>query len=286
MVGDATRLPGGVRLVGYASSGQTQGVHLGVPSATLTVILSLDGPVRVADTAEELSAGRALGLDVLVAGLQEQATHVVRPSHEAGVQIALDPLAARALFGVPAGQISASMTQAFDPGAWGGRLWQRVGETPTWEGRFDAITEAFEGRLARADRAVGVARGGPRREIAGAWRLLTARRGAISMDTLAAHAALSPRQFRDAFRAEFGVGPKAAARLLRFEHATTRLAAAVRARRTPSLAGVAADCGYADQSHLSREFRGFLGVPPSVWLEQERRNIQVGGHLSREDWTS
>nr|WP_246308683.1 helix-turn-helix domain-containing protein [Kineosphaera limosa] len=106
------------------------------------------------------------------------------------------------------------------------------------------------------------------------------------MDTLAAHAALSPRQFRDAFRAEFGVGPKAAARLLRFEHATTRLAAAVRARRTPSLAGVAADCGYADQSHLSREFRGFLGVPPSVWLEQERRNIQVGGHLSREDWTS
>lgn len=280
VVGDASRLPGGVRLVGYAARGQSAGIHLGVPSATLTVILSLEGPVRAADTAEEVSAGRTVGCDLLVAGLQSRATHVVRPPAEAGVQLAIDPLAARALFGVPAGQISASMTQVFDAGAWGARLWQRVGETPTWEARFEVVADALVARAARAD---GV---GPRPELVGAWRLLTACRGAIAMDDLARHVALSPRRLREEFAAEFGAGPKAAARLMRFEHATSRMAAAVRARRTPSLAGVAADCGYADQSHLSREFRGFLGVPPSVWLEQERRNIQVGGHLSREDWTT
>ncbi len=38
VVGDASRLPGGVRLVGYAARGQSAGIHLGVPSATLTVI--------------------------------------------------------------------------------------------------------------------------------------------------------------------------------------------------------------------------------------------------------
>ncbi len=75
------------------------------------MILSLEGPVRAADTAEEVSAGRTVGCDLLVAGLQSRATHVVRPPAEAGVQLAIDPLAARALFGVPAGQISASMTQ-------------------------------------------------------------------------------------------------------------------------------------------------------------------------------
>ena len=282
VTGDASRLPGGVRLIGYRSSGLSEGVHLGVPGATLTFILSLDGPVRAADGEAELRAGRSVGLDVLLAGLQDQATYVVRPSHEEGVQLAIDPLAARALFGVPAAEISASMASAFDPGRWGRDLWQHVGETPTWQGRFDVVSQALAHRgHTRADDCVG-----PRREVVGAWRLLTRSRGAIGIDDLARAVSLSTRQLRQEFVREFGVGPKAAGRLMRFEHAMGRMTAAIRAGRTPSLAGVAADCGYADQSHLSREFRGYLAMPPSLWCEQERRNIQVGGHAGREDWVS
>lgn len=280
VIGDATTLPGGVRLTGYRADGLTEGVHLGVPGASLTVILSLDGPVRAADTAAELRT-RPASLDVLVAGMQERATYVEQPSHQEGVQLALDPLASRALFGVPASEVSATMRDAFDPGRWGRDLWQRVGELPSWQERFEAVGEIFAARAARRPRRME-----PRADVAAAWRLLTRTRGAMSMAQLAHEVSLSERHLRTEFRRELGIGPKGAARLMRFEHASTRMTAAVRAGRTLSLAGVAADCGYADQSHLSREFRGYLGIAPSTWLAQERRNIQVGGHSPRQDWAT
>jgi AraC-like DNA-binding protein len=74
------------------------------------------------------------------------------------------------------------------------------------------------------------------------------------------------------------VTPKSAARLFRLERALARMAADVRSGSTPSLAGIAADCGYADQSHLSREVAELLGRSPSAWVAEERRNLQAGGH--------
>jgi AraC-like DNA-binding protein len=45
-----------------------------------------------------------------------------------------------------------------------------------------------------------------------------------------------------------------------------------------NLAGLAADFGYADQSHLDREFTALAGCPPSAWLAEEFRNVQAGHH--------
>ncbi len=53
--------------------------------------------------------------------------------------------------------------------------------------------------------------------------------------------------------------PKAFARMLRFERAAGLLAAG------HSPADVGADCGYADQSHLNRDFRGFAGCTPGAF---------------------
>ncbi len=63
----------------------------------------------------------------------------------------------------------------------------------------------------------------------------------------------------DRFRREVGLSPKRFARVARFRSAFDRLATAT------SLATVAAECGYADQSHLTHEFREMAGETPSSY---------------------
>jgi AraC-like DNA-binding protein len=58
-----------------------------------------------------------------------------------------------------------------------------------------------------------------------------------------------------------GVTPKRLASVLRFERAV-RLA---RSRTSRSWSQIAAECGYADHAHLTREFQRFAGESPSAW---------------------
>lgn len=70
---------------------------------------------------------------------------------------------------------------------------------------------------------------------------------------------LSARQFQRRFARQIGVTPKLYARLC-------RLAAVIDLReREPDLSWteLAHDCGYADQSHLTRDFRAFVRAAPS-----------------------
>jgi AraC-like DNA-binding protein len=54
----------------------------------------------------------------------------------------------------------------------------------------------------------------------------------------------------------------------RFDRARRRLAPGVR------LADIAADAGYFDQAHLTREFAAFAGCSPSHWMVEEIGFIQ------------
>lgn len=62
--------------------------------------------------------------------------------------------------------------------------------------------------------------------------------------------------------------------LFRFQQAVSGIRAAVASARPIDLAGVAATSGYADQSHLTRDFVERLGIPPSRWVGEEFRNLQ------------
>jgi AraC-like DNA-binding protein len=79
-----------------------------------------------------------------------------------------------------------------------------------------------------------------------------------SVATVAARLAVDRRTLATLFHREVGFGLKRYARLARFEAALR----AVRAKDAPSLGVVAANLGFADQSHLSREFRCFAGFSP------------------------
>jgi AraC-like DNA-binding protein len=59
-------------------------------------------------------------------------------------------------------------------------------------------------------------------------------------------------------RSQIGLTPKRAAQLIRFDHAAHHLAAG------HSAALVAAESGYADQSHLHRDAMAFAGMTPTA----------------------
>jgi len=82
----------------------------------------------------------------------------------------------------------------------------------------------------------------------------------LSVDTLAARAGLSPRQFARAFAAETGVPPG--------QHvAATRLEAARRMLEdgAPGIEQVARACGYGQSETMRRAFIRALGVPPTSY---------------------
>ncbi len=81
-----------------------------------------------------------------------------------------------------------------------------------------------------------------------------------SVRDLARLAGISERQLRRRFVAAIGYGPKMFERVTRFQH-FRRLASLTPGR---GLASLAADAGYADQAHLSRECMKLSGNPPSA----------------------
>ena len=74
------------------------------------------------------------------------------------------------------------------------------------------------------------------------------------------HSGYSPRHFIELFRSSVGLSPKHYYRIRRFSSALAHIA-----RGDAKLADVAAAAGYADQAHLSREFRDLGGVVPSAY---------------------
>jgi AraC-like DNA-binding protein len=78
------------------------------------------------------------------------------------------------------------------------------------------------------------------------------------VERLAEETGWSRKRLWSRFRAQVGISPKRAASLVRFDCAVHRLAAGEPA------AAVAADCGYADQSHLHRDVRAFTGATPAA----------------------
>jgi AraC family transcriptional regulator len=75
--------------------------------------------------------------------------------------------------------------------------------------------------------------------------------------------------FMRKFRSEFGYPPHAYVMRRRIEHAKRQLA-----RRDTPLKVVAADCGFSDQSHMTRLFRRLLGTTPAEYRNSvTRRSI-------------
>lgn len=91
---------------------------------------------------------------------------------------------------------------------------------------------------------------------------------------------LSTGHFFRAFRTTFGEPPMAYITKERVRRSQELMLSS----QAP-LSAIALDCGMSDQSHLTRVFRRFVGVNPSVWRrqsEQSRRESQSSNARSSE----
>jgi AraC-like DNA-binding protein len=161
------------------------------------------------------------------------------------LQVRLSPVAAHAVLG--ASWELAGAVVALDD-FWGRdavRIHERLRAGGSWEDRF-AIAEAELARRHDAGRVVDP-------EVAVSWRQMVASRGQVRVERLAAETGWSRKRLWSRFRCQIGLSPKRAAQLVRFDDAAHRLAAG------HSAALVAAESGYADQSHLHRDVIAFAG---------------------------
>jgi AraC-like DNA-binding protein len=127
---------------------------------------------------------------------------------------------------------------------------ERLRAAGSWEERF-AIAEAALARRDGAGRAADP-------EVTFSWEQMVASRGRVRVERLVAETGWSRKRLWSRFRAQVGLTPKRAARLIRFDYAAHRLAVG------HSAALVAAESGYADQSHLHRDVMAFAGVTPAA----------------------
>lgn len=125
---------------GYDISGVRAGTHLGLPSGTLTFIVSIDEPLCQV----EAVTGSCEHFDVLLAGLHLRSTLIAHPGAMSGIQINFSPSAPRAFFGIPAAEFahhSVDVARISRPLA--AELHERVNLETEWSARFAAIDDVL-----------------------------------------------------------------------------------------------------------------------------------------------
>lgn len=124
--------------MGYRHQGQPPGEHLGLPSPYLTMVITLDGPLVVTEHPDpHQPPGR---FDTLVGGLHTRPARMIHPGHQAGIQLSLTPLGARALLGMPAAELVSTDVPLEDvPGTTGLEVTERIREARGWRARFDGL---------------------------------------------------------------------------------------------------------------------------------------------------
>nr|WP_281497409.1 helix-turn-helix domain-containing protein [Ornithinimicrobium sp. F0845] len=237
------------------------GTHRGLPSTALTLVLPVGGQLEVGWAGVPASRGR---WQAGAGGLHSTPAEIHHDGWQAGVQLSLTTAGARALLGESAADLAHELVDLADlrgsssvPGPC--HLPERLHDAATWAQRLLIVESALIAALARHGAA------GPRSEVGRALASLT--RGA-SVRSVADDVGWSRRHLGTQVRAEAGLTPKEFQRVARFERSHRRLLHTARAGAV-HLGALAADTGYADQAHLTREWGLLAGCTPRAWLRAE-----------------
>jgi len=232
-------------LLGFEQEEATFSSWLEPPRAAYTLMIDLDGSISL--------DGLELPHD-WIAGLSDRYAVVGFSPRYASIDLELTPTGAWSVLGVPLSELSGETVRLEDIfGAAGRRLLDELRDAPDWDARFDLVERFL---LARVD-------AGPRPLPVVDWAMsrLSRSGGQERVESLAAQIGCSRRYLHARFREQVGLAPKTVARLIRFGAVRRRI------ERAPERwADVAYACGYADQSHLNRDFRELAGTTPGDFV--------------------
>ncbi|MGZ8351405.1 MAG: helix-turn-helix domain-containing protein [Allosphingosinicella sp.] len=229
------------------------------------LIYVLDEPLEIVG-----ADGRSLILrtgEAFAGGIAD-ATSVSRNlGAQAGIHVFLPLQSLASVVGAPLAEIANMVVPLRDLiGTPADDLGARLYDADSAEDRFRQLDAFLAARFASARE--------PDRPVDFAMRRLKCAAGPAA-HRLADEIGWSRRHFARRFRAATGFSPDRFRRLARFERFTAALARAP----ADSLAGLAAECGYVDQAHLTRDVRDFADMTPG---ELRARLIPGGAGVRHE----
>ncbi len=206
--------------------------------------------------------GRAAVPSAAVVGPRRQATWLRFQGMVDQVNISFFPGAAGGFVGMPMPELVGRMASPDDvwPNDFRGAVAQPEPLPP--EPRVAGLADLLRARLGSGRE--------PPLEVLEAVRLIRASHGRVTVRWLADELNLSVSQLERSFVRHVGVGPKLLARQTRI----CALAAEATGLPSPSWALLAARYGYADQAHLTREFRELTGLTPSRFAGSDADFVQ------------
>jgi len=220
-----------------------------LPDGALRLMIHLDeSPTGVAATACVMGASAAPALVPLRGRMH-------------GLSLTLQPGAAAALLGLPAGELPGlplPLRELLGDDA--DRLleqMERIGHAAADDARVALLQRLLLARLSRAASAPSPGLPLATRALA----LIDAAGGQRPLREVAAAVGVGERRLQQVFHEQVGLTPRTAGRLARLHHLVRAL------RRDPAepWAQLAAGGGYYDQAHLANEFRALSGMTPSAF---------------------
>ncbi|HKV18857.1 MAG TPA: helix-turn-helix domain-containing protein [Mycobacterium sp.] len=235
------------------TDGPTHSAERILPGGTTELVLNLhDNGIQVCDPLGHNKDVRLHG--PVVSGPYSRAFDIDASRHHSMLGVHFKPGGARAVLGVPLHELvdtHVELEQLWTTGV--DTLRARVCEASSDAERFSLVEVELTARLS-PDRV-------PHAALATAVAALAPGMSQPMIGTLAERTGLSHRAFIRQFTTEVGMTPKSFARVRRFHVAVTR----INIDRTPRWSQFAAECGYADQSHMIRDFHAFAGMTPAQY---------------------
>lgn len=168
--------------------------------------------------------------------------------------IYLYPYSLKALFGLPAFELTdEKIASATLWGTEGGILEEKVMLANTFEDRVQHVSEFLLGKI--------ISMRNHEKVFAQQIRYVTESCMVRSINSFAHDCNLSRRQFERKFKELSGFSPKDFLNITRFKHALKEIE-----RGNNSLAQIAFNSGYYDQSHFSNEFKKLSGYTPKEFM--------------------